>query len=114
VNPPALWFCCLADPERTVWRLVALDLPVTLFVGVPLPIFETMCAAAGLSPDWRVDAFLLIYHLVHARVVSGEEEIEVITAEDGFLSLWVDNGLFALTPAAACLGGCPLSKAPTP
>lgn len=114
MNPPPLWFCCLATPERIVWRLMASDLPVTLFVGVPLPLFDTFCIGAGLSPQWRVDSFLRIYHLIHATVVVEEADVEVIAPDEGYLPLWVSNSLFVLTPAAACLDGCQLSPRPTP
>jgi len=93
-------------------RQTALDLPLTLFVGIPVDLWFTLCAASGLGGGRMREAFLDIYHLGIVTIMEGEDEIEVVAPADGFLSLWVDWSLFVVTPSAACLGGCEQSSFP--
>jgi hypothetical protein len=114
VNTPDHWYCCLALPERELFRFLAVSLPETLYQGVPVALYDAERALFGLTPDVRRDSFERIYHVAHGHIVVDEEEVEVVLPEEGYLDLWVSNTLFILTPAAACTDGCPLSERPTP
>lgn len=111
-NPPERWFCCLATPERTVWRDVAQGLPVTLFLGIPVAIYDAWWVATGVIDEFRVAAFEALYHLEIVTIVLSDEETTVVRPIDGYLDLWVSNSVFSFLPAAACLDGCQLSKLP--
>jgi len=111
-NAPERWFCCLADPERVVWRDVAQSLPELFFLGVPTGIYDVWWLATGADTPERVAAFEALYHLEIATIVLDMEEIAVVRPVEGYLPLWVENSIFSFTPAAACLDGCQLSKPP--
>jgi hypothetical protein len=89
---------------------MAILLVGTLFIGVPRDVFDAVCLGVGMPDDERRTNFLLDYHLAYARVTVDGGDIDVVAPEDGFLSLWADNSLFIVTPAALCPDGCTLSR----
>lgn len=95
-------------------RVTAADLPVTLFLGIPLPVWDAFWVATDHDTDEYKNAFLNLYHLEIVTIDGGDGEIEVVRPIEGFLPFWVAAALFVVSPSGACLGGCPLSKRPTP
>lgn len=106
------FFCCLNPLERQVLRATAEALPLTLFLGVPIDVWNTFWLLSPDSTEDRKAAFLVVYMLEIATIDEGggEEELTVVRPLD--LPFWVDASLFVFTPAAACLSGCQQSKPP--
>lgn len=113
-NPAENYFCCLADAERSVMRVTGLDLPVTLFLGIPSPIWYAFWLGTAHNEARYIDAFLLLYGLEVVTTTLDGEEVEVVRPRDGYLDYWVSLSLFVLSPSGACLDGCPLSARPAP
>lgn len=93
-------------------RVTGLDLPVTLFLGIPLDVWSAFWIGTLHNTDYYKAAFLTLYHLEIATIGGDGGDVEVVRPVEGFSSLWVGYSLFMLTPPAACLGGCPLSRLP--
>lgn len=100
------WWCCLSPTERTVLRGMAEALPLTLFLGVPVDVWDALWfGAPGVNEDRRMQA--LHNYLLEIATISedgGETEIDVVRPVD--LPFWVETSLWILQPAAACLDGC--------
>lgn len=108
----AWFFCCLNPLERQVLRATAEALPLTLFLGVPLDLWETFwLLSPDNSPDRRA-AFLTVYMLEIATIDEGGGEAEVTVVRPTDLLFWTGASLYVFTPAAACLSGCEQSKPP--
>lgn len=101
-----VWFCCLNPVERQVVRGMAEALPLTLFIGVPLEVWDALWfGAVGVNQD-RIDSALSSYVLEIVTIAPTEEEPEVTLVRPTDLSWWVSASLWILLPSAACLGGC--------
>lgn len=114
MNPPENWYCCLAPPEQAVFNFLATALPLDFWTGVPQALVDALWSIFGVEDEWRREGFYVVYHLAHGSVTVDDAPVEVILPEAGWVSLWVLNGLFFLTPGGACLDGCGQSVRPTP
>lgn len=92
-----------------MFRATCIGLVETLFVGIPKPIWDALWLASFFPTEGMPENFLRIYHLEIVTIGVGDDAYEAVAPQDGYLSLWVDNSLFIVTPGAACIGGCPLS-----
>lgn len=100
------WWCCLNPTERNVVRGMAEALPLTLYVGVPVAIWDALWfGASGVNEDRRVTA-LNTYLLEIATITDTETEEEIEVVRPTYLPFWVEASLWVLLPAAACLDGC--------
>lgn len=106
------FFCCLNPLERQVLRATAEALPLTLFLGVPLDLWDTFWLLSPSATDDRKAAFLVTYSLEIATIDEGGGEAELTVVRPLDLPFWVDAALYVFTPGAACLGGCQQSKPP--
>lgn len=107
------WFyCCLNGRERTIIRQTCEGLVLTLFLGVPLAVWQAFWLVTPDHGQAVQEAFLRIYGLETATVEGDDGEMEVVRPADGFLALWVSWSLFVVTPSAACLEGCGQSRVP--
>lgn len=106
------YYCCLNPTERGVLRSTAEALLLTLFVGVPLDVWDSFWFGAPDAGQARRDAFLWIYHLEIVTIEEGDPPEEVTLVRPTVLMFWVDASVFVFTPAAACLAGCEQSKLP--
>jgi hypothetical protein len=106
------WFCCLNPREREVLRLTAEGLVLTLFVGVPVAVWDLFWITyAGNGAAVR-EAFLSIYKLEIVTIVVEEVPVDVVVPVGGYLADWVSWSLYVATPAAVCGDGCQQSRVP--
>lgn len=109
------WFyCCLNVAERTIILNTCEGLVLTLFVGIPLPLWDAFWLATSHNSAAYKDAFRSIYHLKIGTIETEDGLIDAVIPEDGFEMLWVANAFFVALPAAACTSGCEQSVRPTP
>lgn len=106
----AWYFCCLHPRERGVLRSTAEALVLTLFLGVPLDVWEAFWLVYEDNGEAVRDAFVAIYGLEIATIEAGEPPVPVDVVRPHDLPFWVDASLFILTPDAACLSGCQQSR----
>lgn len=106
------WYCCLNVRERTVIRQTCEGLVLTLFVGVPLVVWEAFWLVLADSGEACREAFLSIYGLEIATIEGEEGAVVVVRPVDGSLPDWVAYSIFMLSPNAACLAGCGQSRVP--
>jgi len=106
------WYCCLNTAEKTVMRQTCEGLALTLFEGVPLPVWDALWLATDHNSDDFKLAFLALYHLRIGTMDVDDEAIAAVVVVGGFTALWVGWSLFMVTPAAACLAGCEQSRLP--
>lgn len=85
-------------------------LPLTLYLGVPVDLWDAFWVLTVDSGQAVRDAFLVLYGLEIGTIVEDELEIEVVRPTSGWLPFWVTASLFILTPDAACLSGCEQSR----
>lgn len=95
-----------------MYRSTAEGLLLTLYVGVPLDLWEAFWFGSYLTGEVRRRAFLTIFELEIVSIVLVEGELPVTVVRPVNLPLWVESSLYLLTPAAACLSGCQQSKPP--
>jgi hypothetical protein len=98
------WFCCLPAVERAVLRSTALALPLTLFVGIPVPVWDAFWLPLILQRSTRQELFITVYGLEIVTIVELGVDVEVV--RPAALPLWIEYSLLMLTPDAACLEGC--------
>jgi len=95
-----------------VLRSMALALPETLFLGVPVELWLGMWTATGDAAAAYRSAFLSIYGLEIVTIGESPDEYEAVAPCDGYLAYWVSWSLFVVTSGAACLTGCQQSTVP--
>lgn len=110
--PPQLawYFCCITSGERSVFRATAEALLLTLFVGVPLDVWDTFWFGVPNAPPVFRAAFLAIYQLEIVTIVDAGSGLDVEVVRPTNQPYWVEASLFIFTPEAACLGGCQQSR----
>jgi len=106
------WYCCLNVAERTVVLNTCEGFVLTLFTGIPLPVWDAFWLATDHNTADYKSVFRSLYHLDVVSTEVDGEPVEVIAPRDGFLPLWVGWSLFVVTPSAACLEGCGQSSIP--
>lgn len=106
------WYCCLNVAERTIIRNTAEGLVLTLFQGIPLPVWDAFWLATDHNSDEFKEAFRAIYHLSIGTMESDGEAVAAVVIADGYLGLWVGWSLFVASPSAACPSGCEQSRVP--
>lgn len=106
--PPGLawYFCCITPGERSVFRATAEALLLTLFVGVPLDVWDAFWLGVPQSPPIFRSAFLATYQLEIVTIVDPETELDVEVVRPTNLPYWVEASLFVFTSEAACSSGC--------
>jgi len=110
----AWWYCCLDVAERTVMRQTCEGLALTLYLGVPVAVWDVFWIATTHDTDAYKEAFLGLYHLEIATIEVDEVPTAVVRPRDGFLPLWVYWTVQLATPLGACLDGCQQTQLPTP
>lgn len=108
------WYCCLHPAERTIIRQTCEGLVLTLFQGVPLPVWDAFWLATVHNTDGYREAFLSIYELQIVTIEADPTPFEAVAPRAGALSRWVGFALYVVTPDAACLTGCGQTTRPTP
>lgn len=93
-------------------RSTAIGMPETLYLGIPLPLWNLLWVGTLHNTDYYRAAFLSLYGLRIGTMVVDGSDIEAVVIRDGFLAWWVSATLFVLSPEGACLDGCPLSSLP--
>lgn len=106
------FFCCLNPTERGVLREMGHALPVTLFLGVPFPLWDAMWLVSGGDTVARREAFLGNFGLEIATIMVGDPPVPVDVVRPLDVVQWADYSVFTFLPAAACLSGCAQSKLP--
>jgi len=87
-------------------REMGIALPLTLFLGVPVAVWDAMWfGAPGVNQD-RIDTALVTYQLEIATIIDTETEEEIDVVRPTNLPFWVEVSLWVLEPASACLDGC--------
>ncbi len=87
-------------------RGMAEALPLTLFLGVPVEIWDALWfGAPGVNEDRRVTA-LHTYFLEIVTIPPDEGEDDVTLVRPTYLPFWVTASLWILEPDAVCLSGC--------
>lgn len=108
----AFWYCCLNPREQGVLRGSIIGLTDTLWVGLPVEIWDAFWLPYGGVNASVKEAFLSIYRLEIVTITVEEIDISVVRPRDGYLPAWISWSLFLLTPEAACIGGCRQSRVP--
>lgn len=102
-----LWFCCLNPAERGVLRECLASFEITLGTFMPCVIFNALWLAVPVSADARKAAFVEIFSLTETEMIITEGgELECVYTFD-IPAFWLELAVFSLTPAGACLSGCP-------
>lgn len=104
------WFCCLNPREREVLRLTIEGLALTLYVGVPVAVWDTFWFGFSDSGESVREAFLWVYLLHIGTIMVDEVPVDVVQADTEALALYVSWALWLLEPAASCPDGCEQSK----
>lgn len=91
-------------------RQLALLMPGTLFLGVPVSVWDAIRIGAGLTDEEMTLAFYYIYWLEIATIEEGEPPSPIDVVRPTNLPLWVDWSLYVLTPASLCPDGCEQSR----
>lgn len=99
------WFCCLNPDERSILSVMIEAEVLTLFVGVPVAVYDALWVPVLLSSEARRAAFLSIYHLEIVTIVV-DDEVEVEVVRPTFLPFWVEAAGWLLLPEASCPEGC--------
>lgn len=87
---------------------------LTLFQGIPLPVWEAFWLATSHDSDEYKGAFLSIYELQIVTIGEGAEAFPAVAPITSALPRWVGFSLYVASPSAACLDGCPQTQRPTP
>lgn len=87
-------------------------LALTLFVGVPVAIWDGVWLVTGYDSAARRSAFMVLYHLEIVTIVVDEVPLEVVRPLSGYDYWWVVVVAWLLDPASACAGGCTQSQRP--
>lgn len=106
------WFCCLNPREREVLRATIEGLALTLYVGIPLSLWDGFWLIYLYHGAAMRAAFLDIYRLEIVEIELGEPPVPVQVVRPLNESEYVDWLVFILTPDAACVDGCQQSKLP--
>lgn len=106
------WFCCLNPREREVLRATIEALALTLYVGVPVAVWDAFWLIHPDNGQAARDAFLILYKLSIEPIPIGDPPVVVdcvVTSEVLTYASWL---LFLATPEAACIDGCQQSTLP--
>lgn len=111
-DAPEWWYCCLDVPERTVMRQTAEGLALTLYLGVPLAVWDAFWLVTTHNTAEYKFLFRSLYHLEIGTMVVDGGEVDAIVVADGYTTWWLGVTLFLLTPGGACLDGCQQTQLP--
>lgn len=95
-------------------RNTAEGLLLTLYVGVPLDVWEAFWVVTAHNDAFFKDAFRALYHLEIVTIEDVETPYDAVQPTDGFLPWWVDATIWLVGGGGACTGGCPQTPRPTP
>lgn len=109
---PEWWYCCLDTPEKTVLRQTAEGLALTLYLGVPLAVWDAFWIVTTHDSDPFKVVFRSLYHLTIGTMDVDDVPVDAVVVVDGFEGWWLALTLFLLTPAGACLDGCQQTQLP--
>lgn len=113
-DAPSFWYCCLGVPERTVQRQTAEALALTLYLGVPRPVWDLFWLVTAHPGEVYREAFRVLYHLEIGTMEVDGSPIEAVVVVEGFAGWWLALSLFILSPSGACVGGCRQTTLPSP
>jgi hypothetical protein len=106
------WWCCLNPREREVLRATIEGLALTLYVGIPVAVWDAFWLIHPDNGQAVRDAFLIIYRLRIDTILVGEPPVPVdvvLTDEVITYASWL---LFLATTGALCGDGCQQSVLP--
>ena len=98
--------------ELSVVVNTALSLTGTLFVGVPVDIWNAFWISAEVGVPYRRDIFLSYMHLEIVTIVIGDPPVPVEVVRPADLPLWVELSLYVDTHPALCPSGCEYERFP--
>lgn len=106
------YYCCMPEPERTIWTGLALAFGASLGAPVPAAPFDALWLSAAPPLGLRRSSFEANYDLGRAVVIDPVTELpeEVIIPEN--LSFWAEVITFLATPESFCADGCTLKSFP--
>lgn len=107
-----LWYCCLNVRERQVLRNTVEGLLLTLWVGIPGPVWDAFWFGLGAYNDQVKSAFLSIYKLEIVTIEIDGEDLSVVRVRDGWLADYVSWSVFIFLPETSCPDGCQQSRVP--
>jgi len=105
-------YCCLDVPERTMLRITSQGFLLTLFLGMPLELWDAAWLTTLESTPERKTAFLHLYHAEIGTMLVDDAPIDAVVPTEGFAGWWFEVVLWLLDPQAACLDGCQQSQRP--
>lgn len=106
------WYCCLNVAERTIMRQTAEGLALTLYLGVPLAVWDAFWLATTHNADIYKGVFRTLYHLEIGTMVIDDLDVDAIVVVGGFVDWWLGVSLFLISPGGACLDGCQQTQLP--
>lgn len=112
MNDVSFWYCCLNPNERFVFRETGVGLAASLFVGIPVPLWELFWFGLPLSGDARREAFLHIYGLQIVTITpgGGDDPYDAVVPVD--LPQWVTWAAWVVSPAGVCVDPCGITIYP--
>lgn len=109
---PEWWYCCLDTPEKTVLRQTAEGLALTLYLGVPLAVWNAFWTVTTHNTAAYREVFRSLYHLEIGTMEVDDLSVEAVVVVEGFEAWWISVTVFLLTPGGACLEGCGQTQLP--
>jgi len=92
--------------------VMAEGLLLTLYLGVPIEIWDAVWFASGRGGEPYREAFLHLYHLEIGTMIVDELPVDAVVPISGFETWWAEVVLWLLNPLSTCTEGCPQSQRP--
>lgn len=93
-------------------RQTAEGLALTLYLGIPRPIWEAFWLATTHDETWYRETFRTLYHLEIGSMEVDDAPVEAVVVVDGYTDWWLGVSLFLLSPGGSCVDGCPQTQLP--
>lgn len=93
-------------------RQTAEGLALTLYVGVPLTLWDIFWLGTTHNSARYREIFRSLYHLEIGTMDVSGDIVDAIVVVSGFEWWWIQMTAFLLTPGGACLDGCQQSQLP--
>lgn len=95
-------------------RQTAEGLVLTLFLGVPLTLWDAFWVVTSHNTVEYRRVFRSLYHLDIGTMTISGDVVDAIVVADGFVPWWVNASLFIASPEGACPDGCQQTQLPNP
>lgn len=103
---PYPWLCCLNPVEYVATLVMVAGLTGTLFVGVPVEVYDAAWVGGVPSAAARRDAYLPLMLLEIVTIVVGDPPVPVVVVRPSDLIWWVEFCLYYETTVPLCPSGC--------